>query len=271
MKKSVIAIVFVVFIAIGGTLALVYVMLDEIIHKGIEIIGPEAAGVSVQVNSASISPFSGNFDLNSLTLGSPQGFRADRSLFVRDIKVRVSMASLLKDVLIIEEVIVDGASVTWEGISGDNHRQIIRNIHAYAERFAKQEDGEKLPPSEKNGETGRNVSIKKVTLKNSSLALVAAGKQLATVPIPDLHLTDIGTGKEGERPGEAIQGTYDQIYAALSRSARGNSRIFRGKLDELGQRGREMLASTGEATSGIREDAAKRLQDIRRGVEKLFK
>lgn len=271
MKKIIITFFLAVLIAAGGTLAVAYVMLDRIIHKGIEVIGPEATGVSVQVNSVSIAPFSGTFDLNSLTLGTPQGFRADRSLFVRDIKVRVSMASLLRNVIIVEEVVVDGALITWEGLTGENHRRIMRNIEAYVEGFKQPADGEKTPPPGRKDKTGRNVIIEKVILKNSSLVFVAAGKQVATVPIPDQQLTDIGTGTAGQRPEEAVRETYDRIYEALSRSAQENARFFRGKLGEVEQRGRELLESAGEATAGIREEAWKKLQDLKKRLEQLFK
>lgn len=271
MKKITITFFLAVLIAAGGTLAVAYVMLDRIIHTAIEVIGPEATGVSVQANSVSIAPFSGSFELNSLTLGTPRGFSADRSLFARDIKVRISMASLLKNVIIVEEVIVDGALVSWEGVTGDNHRRIMRNIETYVEGFTQPEKGKQPPASGRSEKPGRNVIIKKVILKNSSIVFVAAGKQIATVPIPDQPLTDIGAGKGGERPEEAIQQTYEQIYAALSRSAPENSRIFRGKLGELEQWGRELLESAGEATAGTREEAVKILQDLRRRLKDLFR
>ncbi|MCK9229922.1 MAG: hypothetical protein M0Q23_09340 [Syntrophales bacterium] len=271
MKKALITIILVVVIVAGGTLATVYVMLDKIIHKAIEVVGPEITGVSVEVNSVSIAPFSGAIELKSLTLGTPQGFNANRSLFVRDITVRISMASLLKKVIVIEEVIVDGASITWEGVLGNNHRQIIRNMQTYVEGFTQPAAGGKPPGPDRKKETGRNVTIKKVVLRNSSLVLVAAGKQLATVPIPNRRLTDISTGKGGKRPEEAVRETYDLVYDTLSRSAGEHSRVFREKLGELEQRGKDILESAGEATAGIREEAAEKLRDIKQGLKNLFK
>ncbi|MDD5475945.1 MAG: hypothetical protein PHU03_05460 [Syntrophales bacterium] len=269
MKKIIIALFLVVVIALAGVLATSYFMLDKIIHRGIEFIGPEAAGVSVKVNSVNISPLSGTFGLNMLALGNPEGFSADRSFIVRDFSVKVDMSSLLKDVIIVEEVVIDGASVTWEGFTGDNHRQIMRNIDNYAAGFKKPDEGKAGAP--KAEESGKKIIIKNVYLKNSSMDFVAAGRKLVTIPVPALHLTDIGAKEGGESPGEAIQQTYEQIYAALARSANANARLFREKLGELGEIGSELLEKAGESTRGFLDKAGSRLDDLRKNIGELFK
>ncbi|OPL16811.1 MAG: hypothetical protein AVO39_00615 [delta proteobacterium MLS_D] len=259
MKKAIIVVAAVLVIVVGGALAAVYIMMDKIIKTGIETVGPEATGVSVTVDSVDISPFSGTFGLNTFTMGNPSGFTADHSLAVRRFRIEVDPASLLKDVVIVREVTIEGAAVTWEELRGDNHQQIMKNIESYTERFKK--PGEKpaeAPPEDKK--PGKKVIIRNVYLKDGSLDFVASGKKLVTIPLPDLHLTGIGEKSGGETAGEAIRQIYRQVYTAAARSATENTALFREKLGELEKRGREIIDKSGG-----------NLEDIKKGVEDLFK
>ncbi len=259
MKKTIIAVAAVLVIIVGGALAAAYIMMDKIIETGINVVGPEATGVSVAVDSVDISPLAGTFGLHTLTMGNPPGFTADRSFTFRRFRIEVDPASLLRDVIIVKEVTIEGAAVTWEELKGKNHQQIMKNIKSYTERFKKPgEEPAKVPPEDKK--PGKKVIIKNVCLKDGSLDFVVSGKKLVTVPLPDLHLTDIGEESGGETAGEAIRQIYQQVYTATARSAGENTALFREKLGELEKRSREMIDKSGGDLEGIKK-----------GVEDLFK
>lgn len=259
MKKTIIAVAALLVIIVGGGLAAVYIMMDKIIETGIEVVGPEATGVSVTVDSVDISPFAGTFGLHTLAMGNPPGFTADRSFAVRRFRIEVDPASLLEDVIIVKEVVIECPAVTWEGLKGDNHRQIMKNIESYTKRFEKPADGQ-AKDGTGDGKTGKKVIIKNVYLKDGTLDFIASGEKLATVPLPDLHLTGIGEKSGGETAGEAIRQTYEQVYTAAVHAAGKNSALFSKKLGELEESGRKIL-----------DEAGGNMDDIKKGVGDLFK
>ncbi len=265
MRRAFRIIVVLIVLVIGGGITAAYLMLDKIVHTVIEVIGPEATGVNVKVESVSISPLSGKFGLKGLVMGNPPGFTADRSLYVRDFKVEMDMSSLLGDVVVIEEVFIDGLAVTWEGLRGDNHKNIMENINNYAARF--KQDGKVSPAVEKDGKPGKRVIIRHVYLQDSSMDFVAGGGKLATVPVPSLHMTDIGGKEEGESAGVAIKDMYGRMLAALDGSARKNAQLFRDKLGELGKKGRELLDQTRETTSDISDEAVRKLDYLMKDLD----
>ena len=254
MKKALIITACLLFLGGGALLAATWFKLDKIIHTGIEVIGPDATGVDVTADSVHIAPLAGTFGLTMLTMGNPEGYSLGRSLFVRDVKVKIALSSLAGDVIIIEEVILDGADITWEGVRGANHRQILRNIDAYADRIKPRNNGR--TPSAGRDKPGRKVIIRNLYVQNSSLDVVVGRRKVATVPLPALHLTDIGKKQGGETSAELIQDTYHQLYEALNRSAAHRRTPSLQDVGEVAaERGRRLLEQTKASARTILEDA----------------
>lgn len=260
MKKALIVTTCLFFLVGGALLTAAWFKLDKIIHTGIEVIGSDATGVAVTADSVDIAPLAGTVGLTMLTLGNPEGYSAGRSLFVRNVRAKIALSSLTGNVIVIEEVVLDGAGITWEGIRGANHRQILRNIDSYADRIKSGNSGRTA--SADREKPGRNVIIKNLYIQNSSIDLAAGRLKIATVPLPAMHLTDIGGKEGGETSAELIQDTYHQLYEALNRSA---ARATTTSLEDLGKvtakKGRRLLEQTIDSAKTIFEDVREWVND----------
>ena len=289
MKKVVGTVVIIIVVALVAVLVTAYFTMGKIVRTGIEVIGPDATGVTVNVENVDVSLLGGSVGIDRFVMGNPPGFSADKSFSVNTFDVAVDISSVLSDVVVVKNILIDGAHITWEGFTGDNHKKIMQNIDAYAARFEK----EGAPQETKEeGAPAKKVIINDFVLRNSALDFVVADKKIATIPVPDLHLTDIGKKTGGETVGEAIKQTYRQIIAAVGKSVDSNSALIQKKFSELGVKGKELLeqgskliekgkgsleeksedlTKAKEAAAKTVDETVKGLEDVKKGVGDLFK
>lgn len=228
-------------VSLGGIVVVLYVFLGSMVKTGIETFGPAVAGVDVRLESASLSPLSGRGVLKGLVIGNPEGFHTESAFELGEVRVAVSPRSLLTDVIVIDEIRVRGAKVTYElGLSGSNVSRILKNVESFA---GKGGGGGKSGPSKKI-RIGRFEFIEgKVRIG----AKLTRGKALE-VPLPELKLKDIG-GKRGTSPAKAAA----EVLKPLTRSVTGVAR--------------KAGAGLGKVVGG----AKKRVGKVIKGLKGLFK
>ena len=109
--KWVFRIVLVVLVLVLVAGVIVYLSLNGIVKGQIQTQGTAATGVDTRVDSVNLSPFNGSLGLNDFTLDNPEGF-GDGSVFkFNDADVKVSLASLFDEEVVVNRVHVDGAEV----------------------------------------------------------------------------------------------------------------------------------------------------------------
>ena len=181
----------------------------------------------------------------------------------------VDLNSVLGNVIVVKNILVDGAHITWEGFGGDNHKKIMQNIDAYAARFKKEGAPKETKETEGRGSTRKKGDYQQFHSQNSSLDFIVGGKKIATIPAPDLHLTDIGRKEGGQTVQEAIKQTYQQVIAAFGKSVSSNTAMLRKKMTELGAKGQELLKQGADLLKS--DGASSGLDDIKKGVGDPFK
>ena len=113
MKKLLkVIVVLVVLAAIVGVV--VIINLDRIVKVGVEKGGSLILGVPVRVDNVSVSLTGGSIGLDGLTLGSPEGFSAKEMFKLGHAHVDVDLWSLRTEEMVVHEVVVDGAEITFE-------------------------------------------------------------------------------------------------------------------------------------------------------------
>ena len=216
MKKILIGVVVVAVLAVGGV---VYFAsnLDSIIKTAVEKFGSEATRTKVTLSSVDLSLSSGAAALNGFRMGNPDGFKTEKAMSFGKVAVKVDTNSLTGDVIVIKEVLIDGPDINYEGSSnGSNFDAIQKNVDAYAKSLGA--DGRKKDAKEETGkEGGKKIIIEHLYVRNGKVALsspLLPGKPVS-VPLPEIHLTDIGKKDNGATPAEIASVLVDEITGKI--------------------------------------------------------
>lgn len=190
--------------------------INAAVTTAVEKYGPELTGTQVKLEHVSISPFTGSGSITGFLVGNPEGFKTDRSFKLDNVHVSLDLSSLLSDTIVVNDIVVDGAEITYElSFKGSNIARIMTYVDAAAAKGA-DETPKADEPAAASDSSSTKVIIDHFLLDNTGVRLsatVAQGKA-ATVPLPKIELKEIGRKKLGVTVGEAIQ----QIMAPISKA-----------------------------------------------------
>ncbi|MBN2686079.1 MAG: AsmA family protein [Pontiellaceae bacterium] len=167
---------------------LLVVFLGSVIKGAIEAVGPKVLGVPIQVEKVRVNLLTGGVRVKALSIGNPEGFHTPSMVELDDLKMVISLPSLFVDTIVIKKILIEGAEVTFEKSLTSN------NIETLQEQLAKKED---------DG-TGKKVIVEDFRSKGAKLNVSVTGlkgKQ-KSLPLPPIHLTDIGKESDGFSPLE---------------------------------------------------------------------
>jgi hypothetical protein len=218
LKKILIGLVLVIALSgVGGYF--LYANMDSVVRSTIEKYGTAATQATVRLDHVKITLATGEAALGGLSVGSPTGFAADKSLYLGDIAVKLDTGSLAGNgPIVIQDITIEKPQVTYEvNNTGESNLQTIaRNAEAYAASIAG--GGEKGNASDAGAkQPGRKLIIDSLTVRDGQIAISQAmlqGRQLSA-PLPVIHLTNIGKGEGGATPAEVAE----KVLAAITNSA----------------------------------------------------
>jgi len=191
--------------------------LDSLIKKGVETYGSEITQADVRLNSVKVSATSGEGTLRGLKVGNPKGFKTDSAFRLGEISIALDTGTLTKDTIVIKSIKIDQPEVTYELASGGNNIEALKhNVDAYMEEKGLKGKGEAAPKAEsKKGGEGPKLVIDNLYItggKANVSATILKGKTMS-VPLPNIHLKDIGKKEGGASPGEVV----DTVLSAVSK------------------------------------------------------
>jgi uncharacterized protein involved in outer membrane biogenesis len=202
MKKLLVGIVGVVFFAIAGSVWWLYNSLDSQAASAIRRYGPEIIGVPVSLSGAHIDPLDGKAAWYGLVVGNPGGFKAKHALSLGEISMQLDIGSLMTDVIRIKELTLVKPEIMYEYSSAGSNLDVLQhNI----ERYVSQQRGK--TKKTQDSESGKKLVIEHLYIKNGTASVSAEilNGDVLSVPIPDLHLRDIGKKSNGTTAGEAVR------------------------------------------------------------------
>ena len=251
MKKKILRIAVVLFVLVLAAIVAIGFFLDSIIKGGVETVGPKIAGVDVKLNSVSLSLLSGGGKIKGLVIGNPEGFKTKSAIQVGTASLAIKPGSLLSDKIVVQSVNVESPEITFEGgLKGNNLSKILENIEAVA-------GGEK--DSSKSGDKKSQTSQKKIQVNDFSitggkinLSMTILGGKSATVPLPDIHLKDLGTGSDGITPTELAQKVFSALLASTTKAVAG----------AIGNLGKEAAGTAKDVGQGAVDSAGKATKKI---------
>lgn len=258
-----------IFYGVGGLLVLIVAFvvvtvlsIDPIVETAVNTYGPKITQTEVVLDDADIGLFSGSGALKGFRVGNPtnRGFKPRDLMNVDRISVELDRDTLLSDTIVIKEISIDAPKITYElkGMSDSNFDALLKNIEestgGKAEPAKEPAEGEEASPAKK-------IIIENVYIRGGEITADMTGMpgEGMTIPLPEIHMTDIGKEEGGASPadavGEIISGLYDGMTDAFEAS--GNF-VMKG-----GEWVIDQGAGAGEAVGGAAEDAAE-------GVKSLF-
>jgi uncharacterized protein involved in outer membrane biogenesis len=244
MKMLIGVVVVLVVLVVALTL-----FLGQIVKGAVNTVGPKALGVPISVGSVNAGLLSGRFGLNDLVIGNPEGFKTPEAIRVKKVAVGVKMGSLLSKVIVIDRIYVDKPEITYElRLNGSNIGAIQAGL------------GASKPAAEpsKPAAEGKKAQINDVLIENGAIHLSTVGMagHSATIPLPAIHLTDIGKESGGATWTEALSKVFDALGGAVTGAASG-----------LGKGAKAVGDGAVETGKAIGDGAAKAVES----VGKLFK
>jgi uncharacterized protein involved in outer membrane biogenesis len=223
-----------IIVAVGITVGF---YLGPIVKYGIEEIGPKVTKVHVTVDNVNLYPLAGSAKVKGLMVGNPSGYQTPQAISVGNISVSMDPLSVFSNKVLIHSVWVQSPEVTFEGgLGGNNLSKIVTNATAVSQNPSASANASAGPgnrPAPKIEVDDFLISGAKVhvSLKNVS------GTGM-TLPLPDIHLTDLGKGTNGMTPAELTQAVLNAITTDTVKTVTAN-------VAKLGNGVNGILGSTG--------------------------
>lgn len=240
--KILLGVALAVLLGIAGGAYWLYSSLDSLVASAIRQYGPEITGVPVKLSSVSIKPADGTAALRGLVVGNSKGFKTDHALSLGEISMTLDIGSLTRDVILIKQISIVKPDVTYEYAPGGSN---LDTIQRHVDSYVAEKTGGKGGPGDKG--PGKKLIIDHVYLKDAKASVSAEilkGKAMS-VPLPDLHLRDIGRKSNGATAGEAAK----QVLGAITQNVtKATSSLNLGGAAESVKKG---TAAVGDKVKGL--------------------
>jgi len=229
--------------------------LGPIIKNAVNTYGPDITKTEVHLRDASVSIFSAEVELKDFLLGNPKGFKSSQAITVGSIHVNVDEKSLTGDTIIIDRIEVLGPEITYEKIRGtDNFQTILNNVQ---KSISMGKPSKKQPGKAEKTSAGKKILIKNFILRDGkvTLSMTMFGGKTISAPLPDIHLKDIGRGKDGASPAEVFKEVFTALYSKITSNA----------VTDIFSKG---LQGLGKSLDTIGSDTKKQLNILEKGTKK---
>ena len=185
MKKLFIVLGIVAVIA--GAVLYVVSNLDMIVERVIEHQGSAATQTPVRVAGVSIKLSEAQGTISSLTVGNPEGFPG-YAIEMDNFSLNLDGSSLTSDVIVIENILVQGARINiLQQANGNNIQELLRNL-----------DATSSGDSDESEEAGKKIIINRFTLEGAGASLSAPDLDgVREVDLPTITLSDVGRKEKG--------------------------------------------------------------------------
>ncbi|MFH0953136.1 MAG: AsmA family protein [Verrucomicrobiota bacterium] len=240
--------------------------LGSIIKTSVNTVGPKVMGVPVKLDGARFSLLTGHVKLSGLEIGNPEGFKTPSAMKLGDLEIKLNVPSLLSNKIIIERIHVGAPQITYErGLKDSNLSKLLAQIQGEAKPEEKPKEEEPAPAGKEEG--GQKVQINDFLIENArlNLSITGLGGNQLPIPLPPIHLKDIGKEKEGASVTEVIS----QVLNAILKSAGTAATAAVDLVGKGAEKAGEIAAQGVEKASAIAGQGVEKAGELAgKGVEK---
>jgi hypothetical protein len=255
MKKILIRVcialvVLVVLAALG-----IHFFLDGAVKKGVETVGPKLTKVDVKVDSVSISLLSGSGKIKGLVVGNPEPYKTPHAISIGSASLALQPSSLFADKLVIRSFNLEGPEITFEGgLTGNNLSKILANLN---ESTSGTNVANATPKEQKKANKKLQVDDFSITGAKLNANITDLGGKTVTIPLPTIHLENLGTGPDGITAAELTKKVISAIEKESLKAVATSSA-------NLGKAAENLTKGLGKNTGGA-------VSNVTQGIGNLFK
>lgn len=190
--------------------------LGKIVKAGVERVGPKITQTTLTLDAVDLSLLTGSASVKNLVVGSPEGYKAPNAISIGLTAVGVSPMSVLSDKIVVKSVRVESPEITFEGgLNGNNLSKILDNVNGVAKNGGPEPTNNTATASSKPAKTIEVDDLLITGAKVHGTFILFGGKEvtLPTLPLPDIHLTDLGKGPEGITSAELTRQVLNAVVS----------------------------------------------------------
>lgn len=225
MKKLIIRLLIALVVVVILAALAVGLFLDAAIKRGVEGFGPKLAKVDIKIESVSLSLLSGSGSIKGLVVGNPEGFKTPSAINVGTASLSLQPGSLLSDKIIIKSINVQGPEIRYEtNLKNDNLSKILSNVQEATSGRQTAPAKPQEPSQSKPAKPAKKLQVDEFVITGGRIHVsvttpVAEGA--ATIPLPDIHLQDLGKDSDGITYEELAEQVLQAIKEAAQKAASG--------------------------------------------------
>lgn len=194
MRKVLLLIVVVV---IAGA-AYLYLNRNSLLEGVIERAGTNATGVAVEVGAVDLNLQDQRATISAFTVANPPGFSGGHVFTLNEISVTVESVS--RDLIVLNEVVVDDPRVLYEFAESGSNIDVLRNNIRSNQGSA----------GSSGGGSDTKIIINTLRFTGGNVHAVGGGEEL-DVNLPPLTLRDLGRASGGETAGQIAVQIADRL------------------------------------------------------------
>lgn len=175
-------------VVIGGVFYYLFANINGIVKRGIESKGPEITTTDVDVGGVDVELFNGRAEFNNFTIANPDTFTAKNLLEAKQLVFNIEPTSLRSDVIVVNEVVIDGVTVVAE------QKGLTTNIQAMLKAMK-----DNLPQAKDTGAAGEELRfmVERLRFSDSGLKVITEKYGEREFVIPAVEANDLGSRAEG--------------------------------------------------------------------------
>jgi len=195
--------------------------------------------------------------LKGFLLGNPQGYQTASAVKVGEVSVGVVPSSVLADKIHVTQIKVQAPEITFEGTLGtkNNLSKILENVEATTGGAGKETEKPKSEPAAKGASRKLQVDDFLISGAKVSVSMTMLGGKSMTLPLPDIHFTDLGTGPDGITAAELTKKVLREVTAATLKA------VEKGVAD-LGKGATEAVKDLSKGATNTLDKATKSIGDL---------
>jgi hypothetical protein len=219
-KKILLGIVIGLLVLVIIAVIVVGLFLGKIVKLGINDVGPKITQTTLTVDAVDVSMLTGSAKVKNLVIGNPEGFKAPSAISVGLAAVRVSPMSVLSDKIVVKSIRIESPEITFEGnpFGANNLKKIQDNVNTAAANFQSPLSTNQPPKTAVPAKPGAKLEVDEFVITGGKIHFGTG----PTLPLPDIHLTDLGKGPDGITAAdltktilsEVISGTLKAVESA---------------------------------------------------------
>lgn len=234
-----------IVIAIG-----IHLVLDRAIKQAVEDYGPRLTQSPVTLDGIETSLLLGTAQVEGFVVGNPPEFKAPTAIKLRRTLVRLDWTTALSDTLVVQEVVIDGPEVTFEGSLNRNNLSVLsENVRATNSAVGSTATG---TPAPVKADRGRKIILRDFRLTNGHVTVWLTGGKTMSFALPEIHVTDLGARSGGVTPQELVGVIAQALQQAVTRNVAGVGQLANQGIREMGRGATQLKQSVEQGVEGLK-------------------